>query len=232
MGRKAAPLPAYVLMISKRSPPPNYDLSDSQPCPLKGEKKPDEHVDRCSVSEATHDELASPQPVCMDTLQRQYRDTERNTDSGYSASPDQTNEFPSDMVFSDSHFDDADHAFSCGSGSESVGENLAQFAARTKVIPKKQPAVFSSFDCDGESAGSYETDGFSDCRSNENVNTKEHPAREKSLGSDKLKKGCQIKEEAQSLPQIQKKMANPSNWGQHDVNTVMFDLLKEISGGL
>ncbi|XP_036424971.1 uncharacterized protein si:rp71-46j2.7 [Colossoma macropomum] len=197
---------------------------DDEPNNLKGEEKPYDARDRCSISDASpqHDELAHAQPEDTHTLQRQYLETEEEllvTDSGHSPSTDQTDDLKCGKQY-------AEH-----SERESVGENLAQFAARTKVIPKIQPAVYSSFDSDSESLGQYENDSLSDCRLNESINKKEHLTRKKSTDKPKGKeKVYQTKEETRSSPQVQKKTVNTPNWAQPEVNKVIFDLLKEISG--
>ncbi|XP_066504635.1 uncharacterized protein si:rp71-46j2.7 isoform X2 [Hoplias malabaricus] len=209
---------------------------DDEPHNLKGEEKPDDAEDGCSLSEATpqNDCMAPVQPECTDKLQRQCSKIEGElsvTHSGYPSSSEHNCKSEKQYTQCPYYIFNEDEPETL-SGSESVGDNLAQFAARTKVLPKKQPASLSALDTDDESY--YETDGFSDCHVSENVNKKEFFARKKSTGSDQLKgkeKDGRTKEETQSPPQIQaKKTGNPPKWRKPEVNKVIFDLLKEISG--
>ncbi|KAL7885889.1 hypothetical protein AOLI_G00061840 [Acnodon oligacanthus] len=213
----------------------NLGQEDDEPNNLKGEEKPHDARDRCSISDASpqHDELAHAQPEDMHILQRQYPEMEEellDTDSGYSPSSNQTDDLKHGQhcaEYSDCLSNESDQRTS--SKRESVGENLAQFAARTKVIPKIQPAVYSSFDSDSE--GQYENDSLSDCHLIESMNKKEHLTCKKSTDKPKGKeKVYQTKEETRSLPQVQKKTIKTPNWAQPEVNKVIFNLLKEISG--
>ncbi|XP_017562627.1 uncharacterized protein si:rp71-46j2.7 isoform X1 [Pygocentrus nattereri] len=215
----------------------NLSQEDDEPNNLKGEEKPHDTRDRCSISDASsqHDELAHAQPEYKHILQRQYTEMEEEllvTGSGYSPSSDQIDDLKygkQDAECSDCLFNEPDQRTL--SKRESVGENLAQFAARTKVIPKIQPAVCSSFDSDGESLGQYENDSLSDCHLTESINKKEHLTHKKSTDKPKGKeKVCPTKEETRSFPQVQKKTINTPNWEQPEVNKVIFNLLKEISG--
>ncbi|KAI4885353.1 hypothetical protein NFI96_014327 [Prochilodus magdalenae] len=211
--------------------------SQNYPNNLRVEEKPDELVLRGNISEVTPqcDEPAPARPEDTHTLPSQYSEMEGEllvTDSGYSPSSDRTNDFKSGKQHTEPYdYPSREHNQVMLGRSESVSENLALFAARTKVIPKKQPALFNSFDSDGESQEHYETDSFSDFHLNETINKKEHLFRKKSTDKPEGKeKTHHIKEGTQSLPQVQKKTTNAPSWGQPEVNKVIFDLLKEISG--
>ncbi|XP_072519677.1 uncharacterized protein [Salminus brasiliensis] len=182
-----------------------------------------------------HDGLARAKVACMDTDQRLNKEAEEEllvTDSGRSPSYDQTDDSTSEKEqteYTDYLLDGSNRVIS--TRSESVDENLAHFAARTKVLPKKQPAVFSSFDSDD--VDHFVTDGASDLRVNENVNKKDPISRKKSSGTHKPKGKEKLnhpKEELRSVPQVQKKTTTLPNMGQPEVNKVIFDLLREISG--
>ncbi|KAG9272678.1 hypothetical protein AMEX_G13698 [Astyanax mexicanus] len=218
---------------------------DDEVCPLEGEEKPDDLVDTCSLSEATppHDESSPLKAACTDSCNTVHKESEEEllvTDSESSPSYDQTDDSTSEK----DQTDYADYLFQAShrrisSRSESVDENLAHFAARTTVLPKKQPTVFCSFDSDD--AGHYETDSISDLYISENVSKRDSLSRKKSPGSHKIKgkeKGHHAKDEPRNEskcelkngPQLRKKASNMPNMGQPDVDKVIFDLLKEISG--
>ncbi|XP_057205762.1 uncharacterized protein si:rp71-46j2.7 isoform X2 [Triplophysa rosa] len=108
-------------------------------------------------------------------------------------------------------------------GQESLAESLDIFVNRSKLIT---PAVHSSdvpnltSNCN-EGLQADTTDGFR--------RKKEQLTHKKTNGSQKLK-GKEKTGETASLPQVQKKELNQTNWEQLEATKAIFDLLKEITG--
>lgn len=203
-------------------------------------EKQHEVMDECNIPEAKpQQEQDDTQPMCIDTLERQDKETEDESlvaDGGRLPTPEQTSTCTNKKQHTEYNVHLFDQPEVNPVGIQSVGVNIRQFAAGMKYLKfgqnfKQQASAFSSSEIEEDSLIPCITDAVSACNYNGNISKEENLPPRKSSETDKTvrkEKESHPEEETMSQPSGEKKMSKPQE--HHEASKVVFDLLKEISG--